>query len=52
MTDEDPHAGARHDMCQFADDRLSDAHKLGFVHQLLQRPTGRGAAATSTASSA
>ncbi len=39
MTDEDPHADVRRDVCQFADDRLSDAQKLDFVHQILQRPT-------------
>ncbi|NRF67099.1 hypothetical protein HLB44_08910 [Aquincola sp. S2] len=37
MTDKDPHAATRRDVCQFADDRLSDAKKLGFVRQLLQR---------------
>jgi hypothetical protein len=37
MTDQDPHAAVRRDVCQFADDRSSDAEKLGFVHQLLQR---------------
>jgi hypothetical protein len=37
MTDQDPHADTRQDMCQFADDRLSTAARLGFVHQLLQR---------------
>ena len=40
MTDKDPHIQARRDMCQFADDRLSDATRLGFVHELLQRPAG------------
>ena len=39
MTDEDPHAEARREMCQFADERLSDATKLAFVHQVLQRHT-------------
>jgi hypothetical protein len=39
MTAADPHAAVRKDMCQFADDRLSDAQKLQFVHRLLQRPT-------------
>jgi hypothetical protein len=39
MTDADPHAAVRQDMCRLADDRLSDAQKLSFVHQLLQRPT-------------
>ena len=37
MTDKDPHADVRRDVCQFADDRLSDAQRLGFVHELLQR---------------
>ncbi len=40
MTDRDPHIDARNDMCQFADDRLPDAAKLGFVHQVLQRHMG------------
>lgn len=39
MTDSDPNAATRKDMCQFADDRLSDAQKLRFVHELLKRPT-------------
>ena len=39
MTESDPQAAYRRDVCQFADDRLSDAQKLGFVHQLLQRQT-------------
>jgi hypothetical protein len=37
MTDADPHADVRRDVCQFADDRMSDAQRLEFVHQLLQR---------------
>jgi hypothetical protein len=37
MTDLDPHADVRRDVCQFTDDRMSDAKRLGFVHQLLQR---------------
>ncbi len=37
MTDEDPQADVRRDVCQFVDDRLSDAQRLGFVHKLLQR---------------
>ena len=41
MTDQDPHAAVRDDVCQFADDRLSDANKLAFVHQLLQRETAQ-----------
>ena len=40
MTDKDPHADVRRDVCQFADDRLSDATKLAFVHELLQRHIG------------
>ena len=40
MTDADPHADMRHDVCKFADDRVSDAQRLAFVHQLLQRPAG------------
>jgi hypothetical protein len=39
MTDADPHADMRQDVCKFADDRLSDAQRLAFIHQLLQRPT-------------
>jgi hypothetical protein len=39
ITDKDPHIEARRDMCHFADERLSDATKLSFVHELLQRPT-------------
>jgi hypothetical protein len=37
MTDADPHAAIRQDVCQFADERLSDAQRLRFIHQLLQR---------------
>ena len=37
MTDKDPHADVRSDVCQFVDDRLSDAKRLEFIHQLLQR---------------
>jgi hypothetical protein len=37
MTERDPHAAARHDVCQFADDRLSVDNRLAFVHQLLQQ---------------
>ncbi len=39
MTDKDPHVDVRRDVCQFADDRLSDAKKLAFVHHLLQQRT-------------
>jgi hypothetical protein len=37
LTDTDPHAGFRKDMCGFADDRPSDAQKVAFMHQVLQR---------------
>ncbi|HEY2967345.1 MAG TPA: hypothetical protein VGK75_03170 [Casimicrobiaceae bacterium] len=37
LTDGDPQAAHRRDVCQFADDRLSLTQKLGFVHQLLDR---------------
>jgi hypothetical protein len=37
MTDADPQAAIRRDVCQFADERLTDAQRLRFVHQLLQR---------------
>jgi hypothetical protein len=37
MTDSDPHAAIRRDVCTFADERLSDAQRARFVHQLLQR---------------
>jgi hypothetical protein len=40
MGDADPQSEARRDMCRFADDRASDAAKLTFVHQLLQRHIG------------
>jgi hypothetical protein len=41
MTDDDPNATVRSDVCQFADERVSDVDKLGFVHQLLQRPVSQ-----------
>jgi hypothetical protein len=37
LTDRDPQAHVRRDVCQFVDDRLSDPERLDFVHQLLQR---------------
>jgi hypothetical protein len=37
MTDTDPDAGFRRDMCTFADDRPSDAQKIAFMHEVLQR---------------
>ena len=41
MTDRDPHAAIRDDVCRFSDERLSDAAKLGFVHQVLQRDSAQ-----------
>ena len=41
MSEQDPQAAVRRDVCQFADDRPSDATKLGFVHQVLQRPVSQ-----------
>ncbi|WP_144289916.1 hypothetical protein [Ideonella sp. A 288] len=38
LTDKDPQAAVRRDVCRFADDRVSNADKLDFVHELLQRP--------------
>ena len=37
LSDKDPQADYRRDVCHFADDRLSKAQKLGFVHDLLHR---------------
>lgn len=37
LTDADPHANFRRDMCAFADDAPSDAQKVAFMHQVLQR---------------
>ncbi len=37
LTDADPHAALRRDMCSFADDAPSAAQKLAFMHQALQR---------------
>ena len=31
-------ASTRRDVCQFADDRLTDAQKISFIHRFLQRP--------------
>ncbi|HSU44052.1 MAG TPA: hypothetical protein VLN42_07515 [Casimicrobiaceae bacterium] len=36
-TDTEPQASYRRDMCQFADDRLSPAQRVAFVHSLLGR---------------
>jgi hypothetical protein len=37
LTDTDPNAGFRRDMCSFADDAPSDAQKVAFMHEVLQR---------------
>ncbi|MEP7182286.1 MAG: hypothetical protein ABI886_08880 [Betaproteobacteria bacterium] len=37
LGDSDPRAGYRREVCQFFDERLSPAQKLGFVHELLSR---------------
>jgi hypothetical protein len=37
VTDDDPQSGFRRDMCQFADERLTDARKVEFVHRVLHR---------------
>jgi hypothetical protein len=37
LSDTDPHAGYRRDVCQFIDDRPSPAEKLVFIHGLLRR---------------
>jgi hypothetical protein len=37
LTDADPHAAFRRDMCGFADDRRPDAQKVAFMHEVLQR---------------
>ena len=37
LTDADPHAGFRRDVCHLSDDRLSDAQRLAFMHGVLGR---------------
>ena len=37
MSNSDPQAAYRQDVCHFSDDRLSPEQKLGFVHKLLGR---------------
>ena len=37
LQESDPQAAYRRDVCQFSDDRLSDAQKLRFIHALLGR---------------
>jgi hypothetical protein len=38
LTDQDPQADVRRDVCRLVDERRPAADKLGFVHELLQRP--------------
>jgi hypothetical protein len=38
ITDADPAASVRRDVCEFADDRIADPQRLEFVRGLLQRP--------------
>jgi len=40
LSESDPRAVFRQEACQFVDDRLSPAEKLGFVHGLLRRDMG------------
>jgi len=37
LTDADPHASFRSDVCGFADERPSDAQKVAFMHDVLRR---------------
>ena len=37
LSDSDPDASFRQDVCHFSDDRLSTAQKVGFVHELMGR---------------
>jgi hypothetical protein len=37
LAESDPRAVYRHESCQFIDDRLSPAQKLGFIHGVLRR---------------
>ena len=37
LTDGDPHAGFRADMCRLADDEPGVVHKIAFVHEVLRR---------------
>ena len=38
LTDADPRAADRQEVCRFSDDRLSAAQKIDFVHRILDRP--------------
>jgi hypothetical protein len=37
LTDTDPQAAVREDVCHFVDERLTEGKRLDFVHQLMQR---------------
>ena len=37
LADSDPDSAYRRDVCHFSDDRLQDAQKLAFVHEVLRR---------------
>ncbi len=37
LTDADPHVSLRRDVCGFADDRISAARKVAFMHEVLHR---------------
>jgi hypothetical protein len=37
LTDADPHAAFRQDMCRLVNDRSTDAQKLAFMHEVLKR---------------
>jgi len=41
MTDGDAQSAMRRDVCNFANDKLTDAQRLGHVHHLLQRPAAQ-----------
>jgi hypothetical protein len=40
LTDAEPHASFRGDMCGLADERPSDAQKLAFLHEVMRRDVG------------
>lgn len=39
LTDAEPHANLRGEVCNFVDDRLDDSQRIAFMHTLLQRDT-------------
>ena len=48
LSESEPKAAHRADVCQFSDDRLSPAQKLAFVHQLLNRETAEVACSSAS----